>query len=62
MESFFINGGIFLSEQERMLQYKTSTILEKDTCQMTLNDIIEELVHIIETKLANEQKLEKIMK
>ncbi|SDL95097.1 hypothetical protein [Bacillus sp. OK048] len=51
-----------MSEQERMLQYKTSTILEKDTCQMTLNDIIEELVHIIETKLANEQKLEKIMK
>jgi hypothetical protein len=54
MEAFFINGGIFLGEQESMLQYKISTILEKDTSQMTLNDIIEELVHIIETKLANE--------
>jgi hypothetical protein len=54
MEEFFINGGIFWGEQESMLQYKTSTILEEDTSQMTLNDIIEELVHIIEKKLANE--------
>jgi hypothetical protein len=37
-------------EQEEMLIYKTSNILRKDTSMMKLNDIIEELVRIIESK------------
>ena len=53
------NGGIFMneqektifmSEQEKTLLYKTSIILRKDTSIMSLNDIIEELVHVIESK------------
>jgi hypothetical protein len=44
------NGGIFVREQEEMLIYKTSNILRKDTSMMKLNDIIEELVRIIESK------------
>jgi hypothetical protein len=53
------NGGIFMnerektifmSEQEKTLLYKTSIILRKDTSKMSLNDIIEELVHVIESK------------
>lgn len=43
------NGGNFMSEQEEILLLKTSKILRKDTSMMKLNDIIEELVHIIET-------------
>ncbi|WP_066253223.1 hypothetical protein [Neobacillus drentensis] len=41
---------IFMSEQEKTLLYKTSSILRKDTSIMSLNDIIEELVHVIESK------------
>ncbi len=37
-----------MTEQEKKLLYKTSIILNKDTSQMRLNDIIEELVNIIE--------------
>lgn len=37
-----------MSDQEKMLQYKTSLILGKNTSRMTLNEIIEELVNIIE--------------
>jgi hypothetical protein len=44
------NGGNYVSEQEKKLIYKTSNILKKDTSMMTLNDIIEELVCIIESK------------
>lgn len=39
-----------MSEQEELLIYKTSFILKKDTSMMKLNDIIEELVYIIESK------------
>lgn len=39
-----------MSEQEETLICKTSIILGKDTSQMTLNDVIQELVHVIETK------------
>lgn len=39
-----------VSEQEETLIGKTSIILGKDTSQMTLNDIIQALVHVIETK------------
>lgn len=39
-----------MREQEKTLQCKTSIILGKDTSQMRLNDIIEELVNIIETE------------
>ncbi|MGG1675011.1 hypothetical protein ACIFOT_04570 [Neobacillus sp. NRS-1170] len=41
---------IFMSEQEKTLLYKTSIILRKDTSMLSLNDIIEELVHVIESK------------
>ena len=41
---------IFMSEQEKTLLYKTSSILRKDTSIMSLNDIIEELIHVIESK------------
>ena len=37
-----------MSDQEEILLYKTSQILNKDTSMMRLNDIIEELVNIIE--------------
>jgi hypothetical protein len=47
---FIKNGGIFVREQEEILIYKTSNILRKDTSMMKLNDIIEELVRIIESK------------
>ncbi|WP_272928180.1 hypothetical protein [Bacillus sp. USDA818B3_A] len=40
-----------MNEQEEMLINKTSLILEKDTSKMSLNDIIEELVTIIEQKV-----------
>ncbi|WHZ05172.1 hypothetical protein QNH48_11370 [Neobacillus sp. YX16] len=39
-----------MREQEEILIYKTSNILRKDTSMMKLNDIIEELVRIIESK------------
>jgi hypothetical protein len=39
-----------MTEQEKLLIYKTSFILNKDTSQMKLNDIIEELIHVIESK------------
>lgn len=39
-----------MTEQEKILCYKTSIILGKDTSQMKLNDIIEELVYVIEQK------------
>ncbi|MED3562551.1 MULTISPECIES: hypothetical protein [Bacillus] len=39
-----------MSEQEKILLDKTSMILKKDTSQMRLNDIIEELVQLIELK------------
>ena len=39
-----------MTEQEKTLLYKTSIILGKDTSQMRLNDIIEELVNVIEQK------------
>ncbi|MEY2195056.1 hypothetical protein AB7942_20285 [Neobacillus sp. BF23-41] len=41
---------IFMSEQEKALLFKTSIILRKDTSTMSLNDIIEELVNVIESK------------
>jgi hypothetical protein len=44
------NGGELMTEQEKLLIYKTSFILNKDTSQMKLNDIIEELIHVIEAK------------
>lgn len=37
-----------MTEQEKLLHHKTSIILKKDTSQMRLNEIIEELVHVIE--------------
>lgn len=37
-----------MTEQEKRLLYKTSIILGKDTSQMRLNDIVEELVNVIE--------------
>ncbi|WP_275677612.1 hypothetical protein [Neobacillus drentensis] len=40
-----------MNEQEEMLINKTSIILNKDTSKMSLNDIIEELVTIIEQKV-----------
>lgn len=39
-----------MTEQEKELCYKTTIILGKDTSQMRVNDIIEELVHVIEQK------------
>ncbi|WP_276569623.1 hypothetical protein [Cytobacillus firmus] len=39
-----------MTEQEKRLLYKTSIILNKDTSQMRLNDIIEELVNAFEQK------------
>ncbi|MDN3017448.1 hypothetical protein PH210_14720 [Paenibacillus sp. BSR1-1] len=39
-----------MSEKEKRLQLKTSIILGKDTSQMTLNNIIEELIYVIEAK------------
>lgn len=44
------NEGYEMTEQEKRLLYKTSIILGKDTSQMRLNDIIEELVNVIEKK------------
>jgi hypothetical protein len=46
-----VNGGELMTEQEKLLIYKTSFILNKDTSQMKLNDIIEELIHVIESKM-----------
>lgn len=43
-----MKGEITLSEQEKILQHKTSVILGKDTSSMPLNNIIEELVKVIE--------------
>ncbi|MDR7076005.1 hypothetical protein J2Y03_001008 [Neobacillus niacini] len=39
-----------MTEQEKKLLIKTSVILRKDTSQMKLVDIIEELIHFIESK------------
>ncbi|MEH7484171.1 hypothetical protein V7157_24495 [Neobacillus drentensis] len=39
-----------MSDQEKILLYKTSIILRKDTSMMKLNDIIDELVRVIESK------------
>ena len=39
-----------MTEQEKKLLIKTSIILKKDTSQMKLIDIIEELIHVIESK------------
>lgn len=39
-----------MTEQEKDLLQKTSIILRKDTSQMNLNDIIDELVRVIELK------------
>lgn len=39
-----------MTEQEKKLCNKTTIILGKDTSQMRLNDIIEELVNVIEQK------------
>jgi hypothetical protein len=59
IQHFIKNGGIFMdeqektifmSEQERTLLYKTSSILRKDTSSLSLNDKIEDLVHVIESK------------
>jgi hypothetical protein len=46
-----------VSEQEEMLMCKTSIILEKDTSQMTLNNIILELVNVIETNPQTKDKV-----
>ncbi|MEH7376632.1 hypothetical protein [Neobacillus drentensis] len=40
-----------MSDQEKILLYKTSIILRKDTSMMKLNDIIDELVRVIESKM-----------
>jgi hypothetical protein len=40
--------------RENTLKDKTSMILGKDTSQMKLNDIIEELVKIIEDRCQNQ--------
>jgi NADPH-dependent 7-cyano-7-deazaguanine reductase QueF len=42
-----------MTEQEKMLLYKTSFILRKDTSQMKLNDIIDELIHVLESKMGS---------
>ncbi|MFB3168532.1 hypothetical protein P5G62_015555 [Neobacillus sp. 179-C4.2 HS] len=39
-----------MTEQEKLLLNKTSFILSKDTSQMKLNDIIDELIQVIELK------------
>ncbi|MCH6264215.1 MULTISPECIES: hypothetical protein [Neobacillus] len=44
-----------MSDQEEILLYKTSQILNKDTSMMRLNDIIEELVNIIELNVKNSE-------
>lgn len=46
---------IFMSEQEKTLLFKTASILRKDTSIMRLNDIIEELVHVIELKTKDDR-------
>ncbi len=48
-----------MTEQEKKLLYKTSIILGKDTSQMKLNDIIEELVYVIE-QTSNIKKVNRI--
>ncbi|WML27139.1 hypothetical protein [Neobacillus sp. OS1-33] len=53
---------IFMSEQERTLLYKTSSILRKDTSIMSLNDIIEELVHVIESKTKDDRLADQELK
>ncbi|WP_257208723.1 hypothetical protein [Bacillus sp. AFS031507] len=40
-----------MSDQEKILLYKTSIILRKDTSMMKLNDIIDELGRVIESKM-----------
>lgn len=47
--------AFFMSDQEEILLYKTSQILNKDTSMMRLNDIIEELVNIIELNVKNSE-------
>ncbi|MEH6955335.1 hypothetical protein [Neobacillus drentensis] len=53
---------VFMSEQERTLLYKTSSILRKDTSIMSLNDIIEELVHVIESKTKDDRLADQELK
>ena len=43
-----------MTGRENTLKDKTSMILGKDTSQMKLNDIIEELVKIIEDRCQNQ--------
>ena len=43
-----------MSDQEKILMYKTSNILKKDTSMMKLNDIIDELVRVIESRTKDE--------
>jgi hypothetical protein len=71
IQHFIKNGGIFMdeqektifmSEQERTLLYKTSSILRKDTSIMSLNDIIEELVHVIESKTKDDRLADQELK
>jgi hypothetical protein len=44
-----MGGVFFVSEKEKRLLFQTSAILGKDTSQMKLNDIIEELIDVILT-------------
>lgn len=46
-----------MSEQDEMLMCKTSIILGKDTSQLTLNNIIQELVDVIETNPQTKDKV-----
>ncbi|MED4225503.1 hypothetical protein [Neobacillus cucumis] len=50
-----------MSEHEEMLICKTSFILGKDTSQMKLNDIIEELVKVIDKKLKSLYETDNIL-
>jgi hypothetical protein len=45
-----------MSDQEEVLLLKTSSILKKDTSMMKLNDIIQELVNVIESKSEVDKK------
>jgi hypothetical protein len=46
-----------MSDQEEVLLLKTSSILKKDTSMMKLNDIIQELVNVIESKSEVDRKI-----
>jgi len=45
-----MSDSLILLHQEKTLLYKTSIILKKDTSRMNLNDIIDELVRVVESK------------